>query len=176
MAEPRKKLRRYEIKGHARFLTFSCNQRLALFENPAIRDTFAEQVFLARSRLGFKLFAWVIMPEHVHLLVLPLESTVPSILSATKRPFSALVLQRWRELEAPVLERIRDGSGAERFWQAGGGYDRNIFSEGELREKIRYIHENPVRRGLVEREEDWAWSSARAMRGLETRWPTIDRA
>ncbi len=175
MPEPRKKRRRYEIEGHARFLTFSCYRRLALFGSSAIRDAFAERIFLARSRLGFKLLAWVIMPEHVHLLVLPLESTVPSILSATKRPFSAMVLGRWRELRAPVLDRIRDRSGAERFWQAGGGYDRNIFSEGELREKIRYIHENPVRRGLVEREEDWAWSSARAMRGLETRWATIDR-
>ncbi len=178
MSEPRKRLRRCEIDGHARFLTFSCYQRLPLLSNPDIRDPFAEQLFLARTRLDFKLIAWVVMPEHVHLLILPdqANASVPSVLSAIKRPFAAMVLARWRELEAPVLDRIRDRSGAERFWQAGGGYDRNIFSEGELREKIRYIHENPVRRGLVGREEDWVWSSARATRGLETRWPTIDRA
>lgn len=172
-----KRLRRVEAPGHARYLTFSCYRRLPLFKNPTIRDAFAEQLFLARARLGFGLRAWVVMPEHVHLLVVPAPPrvTVSAVLMAVKRPFSAKVLARWRELGAPVLEHIRDAAGDKRFWQAGGGYDRNIVSEDELREKIRYIHENPVRRRLVAYEEQWEWSSARAMRGLETRWSEVDR-
>ncbi|MEZ6242724.1 MAG: transposase [Phycisphaerales bacterium] len=172
-----KRLKRHEVGGHARYLTFSCFHRLPLFENPRIRDAFADQLFLARSRLGFKLLAWVVMPEHVHVLVLPdpPRVTVSAVLMAVKRPLSAKVLERWRELDAPILERVRDGSGRERFWQAGGGYDRNVFSAEEVFEKIRYIHENPVRRGLVGREEEWEWSSARALRGLGTRWGEIDR-
>ena len=58
-------------------------------------------------------------------------------------------------------QRIR-----HRFWQPGGGYDRNITSTLALRAAIEYIHANPVRRGLVARAEDWEWSSARWYAGL----------
>lgn len=54
-----------------------------------------------------------------------------------------------------------------RFWQAGGGYDRNVGDESTLRTMIDYIHQNPVRRGLVDRPEDWIWSSARWYAGLD---------
>jgi prepilin-type processing-associated H-X9-DG protein len=53
-----------------------------------------------------------------------------------------------------------------RFWQPGGGYDRNITSSAVLRAVIDYLHANPVRRGLVARAEDWEWSSARWYAGL----------
>jgi putative transposase len=46
-----------------------------------------------------------------------------------------------------------------RFWQRGGGYDRNLRTTRDIHEKIQYIHNNPVRRGLVDRPGDWAWSS-----------------
>ncbi|MCA8990243.1 MAG: hypothetical protein KDA78_21525, partial [Planctomycetaceae bacterium] len=49
-----------------------------------------------------------------------------------------------------------------RFWQRGGGYDRNLRSTSDVHEKIRYIHENPVRRGLCQFPSDWKWSSAHA--------------
>jgi putative transposase len=53
-----------------------------------------------------------------------------------------------------------------RFWQPGGGYDRNITSSETLLAMIEYIHANPVRRGLVARMEDWEWSSARWYAGI----------
>ena len=59
-----------------------------------------------------------------------------------------------------------DGTEERRFWQAGGGYDRNIIDEKTAWKVIDYIHLNPVRRGLVERPEDWEWSSARWYAGL----------
>jgi putative transposase len=80
---------------------------------------------------------------------------------ALKRPFAALVLGRWRRLDAAILARVRDRRGQAHFWLGGGGYDRNIISDRELHEKFQYIHNNPVERGLVARPEDWAWSSAR---------------
>jgi putative transposase len=62
---------------------------------------------------------------------------------------------------------VREGPRIRRrFWQPGGGYDRNITSIEALRAMIDYIHANPVRRGLVARPEDWEWSSARWYRGL----------
>lgn len=155
--------RRFEHPGHARFLTFSCYQRLALFGNDAIKDAFVDALGAARNRFGFKLGAYVVMPEHVHLLILPdlTVADVTAILKSLKTGFAKQVIGRWRSLDppAPILSRL-EHNGRNRFWQRGGGYDRNIFSREELNEKIKYINENPQRRGLVDRPELWRWSSA----------------
>ncbi len=66
----------------------------------------------------------------------------------------------WQSLDVPILRRIQDTQGAYHFWQQGGGYDRNLFSEDEYGEKLTYMHDNAVRRGLVSRAADWRWSSA----------------
>ncbi len=157
----RKRLRRYEALNHARFLTFSTYTRLPLFQIDTIRGLFAGHLARARDRDGFRLLAWVVMPEHIHLIIWQGESPITRSLLALKSGFAREVLGRWRELDAPVLARLTDAQGRQRFWQRGGGYDRNIRDEDELREKITYIHNNPVKRGLVGRPTDWAWSSAR---------------
>lgn len=54
-----------------------------------------------------------------------------------------------------------DSEGLTRYWQKGGGHDRNVRDEEELWEKVRYIHRNPVKRGLVREPWEWKWSSAR---------------
>jgi putative transposase len=109
-----------------------------------------------------RLFAWVIMPEHVHLVVCPRAdgSSVTQFLTSLKRPFAQVVLARWEDQCAAVLPRITDSRGRRHFWMQGGGYDRVIRSESDLREKIEYIHSNPVRRSLVATNTDWKWSSA----------------
>jgi len=159
----RRKLRRIEEATHARYLTFSCEKRLPLFSNDRIKDAFVEQLTLTRSRLQFQLFAWVIMPEHVHLLMQTGDAgcSVTQVLQSLKRPFATKVLARFRELEAPILNRLTDAQGMHHFWLRGGGYDRNIVSTQELMEKVGYIHANPCRRDFVARPTDWAWSSAR---------------
>ena len=162
MAPLRRTLRRHEEPGHARYLTHSCYGRLPLFADDAIKTAFADHLARVRHRGGFQLYAWVVMPEHIHLLLtsdLP-ELTVTRLLRALKRPFAAMVLSRWRQRSAAILERVRDNRGASHFWQDGGGYDRNIFSVNELSEKVTYIHNNPVSRGLVRCATDWPWSSA----------------
>lgn len=63
------------------------------------------------------------------------------------------------ELIEELIVRERPGKIAFRFWQEGGGYDRNLMSGDAVRASIEYIHMNPVRRGLSERASDWAWSS-----------------
>ncbi|MEI8195391.1 MAG: hypothetical protein WCI73_05730 [Phycisphaerae bacterium] len=106
------------------------------------------------------------MPEHVHLLILPLERPyeISVILASIKQPVSQLA-RKYVEANAPAfLEHMRDiqpnGREAFRFWQRGGGYDRNVTAGEELWEKIHYIHQNPVRRKLVTRRDEWPWSSA----------------
>ena len=73
------------------------------------------------------------------------------------------------------------------FWQSGGGYDRNIKTPKTLLAMIDYVHNNPVRRGLVKRAVDWHWSSAAyyagigespipldAIRGIGSAWMRIE--
>ena len=62
------------------------------------------------------------------------------------------------------LERLKvtwpDGRVEHRFWEQGGGYDRNILEARIAWASVAYIHNNPVRRGLVATAEEWPWSSA----------------
>ncbi len=162
-SEPRRKrMRRWEVAGQARFVTFSCEKRLALFSNPSIADLFARALALARRQIGFDLYAWVIMPEHVHVLMRAHEGkSAGAALSFIKRSVSNRVLARWRKLDAPVLKSITLDNGLARFWQKGGGFDRNVRDDAEFSRHVHYIHQNPVERGLVERADAWRWSSVR---------------
>ena len=174
MSNPRRTLQRYETPSHARFLTFSCYRRLDLFKNDAIKDVFVDGLMDLHARRSFALFAWVVMPNHVHLLLtLDEDDDVPSFLRRLKPAFAKTVLTRWAELDAPILSKIQDKSGRTRFWQPGGGYDRNIFTRDEFAEKVRYIHDNPVRAGLVEKATEYRWSSAPKHAGLTQDGPAL---
>jgi putative transposase len=115
----------------------------------------------------FDLWAFVIMPEHAHLLIWPGEGVkISSILKSLKLPVAQRAIAWLQKNDPGFLTRMLDvqpgGDRAHRFWQRGGGYDRNMRSVADMHEKLHYIHLNPVRRKLVERPEDWPWSSARA--------------
>ena len=146
----RRHLRRKEIAGHARFLTFSCYRRLPLLNHDKIRGLFVDRLAAVCAVEHVRLLGWVVMPEHVHLVVFPDgEPDFRRFCHALKRPVAEAVLRRWKKLEAPILKKIAHGPGY-RFWQTGGGYDRNLLSPDAVREKIQYIHDNPVRRGLAQ--------------------------
>jgi putative transposase len=166
-----KRLERVEKPGGTRFITCSCNHRLPFFKSDRIKQVFAETLDQACERHRARLIAWVLMPEHFHLLVLPdlPESPMRVLLSAVKSPVGKAVINRWRQLKARILARITDPSGDPHFWLPGGGYDRNIWSREEFHEKLKYIHQNPVRRGLASTPEEWPWSSARWYKGDRTR-------
>jgi len=159
--------RRYEGFGHARYLTFSCFRNRPFLAADRAIGWCTDALGAAREKGLFDLWAWVIMPEHVHVLVLPRPGiTVSRILSGIKQPVSKRALVYVRRERPDGLKVMADsqpsGRKSYRFWQRGGGYDRNVWTPGEIREKISYIHANPVRRGLVERPGDWRWSSWRA--------------
>ena len=158
-------VKRFDLPNHARFLTYSCFDRLPLLGEPEIRDRYVEFISFQSARIGFKVLAFVVMPEHVHMVVVPDGGKIAPVLRALKQGFARERLGELRRSRDPVLERLTGPAGSPVFWQRGGGYDRVVRGEGDLREKISYIHENPVRRGLVAREEDWVWSSARAYAG-----------
>jgi putative transposase len=119
----------------------------------------------ARQACDFALRSYVFMPEHVHLVINPKKPAyeIRIILQKIKEPVGRQAVTRLQESAPEWLERItvRRGQRLERrFWQAGGGYDRNVFEPHTLLAMIQYIHPNPVRRGLVKRAQDWKWSSA----------------
>jgi putative transposase len=169
----RKRVRSYNEPGHAHELTFSCFRRLPLLNRDRTRCWFLEALQSARQRHNLALWAYVVMPEHVHVIVYPREAEyqVGLIRTAIKVPVQRKALAFLRRHSRGFLEQLRDeqpnGEVHYRFWQRGGGYDRNITDPDTLRAMIEYIHNNPVRRGLVARGVDWPWSSARFYEGIE---------
>ncbi len=105
----RKQLRRSERDGDVRYITFSTYKRLPLLGHGAIRDLFVEHLSRVRVEHDLALYAWVVMPEHVHLVVRPAQGWAP-VATSLKTEVSKDVLARWRELDAPILERISSGS------------------------------------------------------------------
>jgi len=133
---------RYQQCGDFHFLTFSCFHRLAYLGSAEARDLFEAALERIRLRYRFVVAGYVVMPEHVHLLVSePREGTLAQAIQALKLSVTK------RRTERP-------------FWQARY-YDFNAHSSEKTSEKLRFMHRNPVVRGLVSSPEDWPWSSYR---------------
>lgn len=173
MAEGRKRRKSYNAVWHAHELTFCCYRRLPLFTNDAFKKLFLKTLDRARRKHAFEVWAFVIMPEHVHLLIYPLRQqySIAEILRSIKQPVAQVALPAIRR-ETPVLARqlmvIEGKRETYRFWQAGGGYDRNLYSPAVIHAAIEYIHANPVRRGLCSEPLEWEWSSSRWYADLES--------
>src|SRR6266436_2334330 len=156
----------YDIPGHAHELTFSCYRRYPFLRAERTCVWLVEAIQEARAELGFSLWAYVFMPEHIHLVVMPsiTGGRIRAILQAIKEPVGRKAISYLVEHAPHWLPRLtrRRGRRVERlFWQSGGGYDRNITEPATLWQVVEYVHLNPVRRGLVARAEEWRWSSAR---------------
>jgi putative transposase len=163
----RKRCKRYDEAGDAHHLTFSCFQRLPLFSRDRTCGWMLQALELGREKEKYDLWAYVIMPEHVHVVLWPHAGVrIEQILTTLKQSVSKRALL-WLRANAPgFLRRLEDiqpnGKRTHRFWLRGGGYDRNLRSVADIHEKIDYIHANPVRRGLAGTPEAWRWSSSRA--------------
>jgi putative transposase len=136
------RLERFQHAGDSHFITFSCHGRLAYFNNSQACELFERSLEAARRGYVFFVFGYVVMPEHVHLLV-----------SEPKRALLAYAIQA---LKTSVSKQSKE----KPFWLVRY-YDFNVHSEKKRIEKLRYIHRNPVTRGLVSRPEEWRWSSFR---------------
>jgi putative transposase len=134
-------LRRFHKSGELHFLTFSCYHRLPKLGTSTSRDRFELSLESTREKYRFHVLGYVVMPEHVHLLVTEPEDTLLSIAV--------------QSLKQSVTRHLGEGKA---FWQRRY-YDFNVFSEEKRIEKLRYIHRNPVARGLVATPDQWRWSS-----------------
>jgi putative transposase len=139
------KLVRYQQCGCFHFVTFSCYRRQPLLGAVTAYSVFERALEAVRLRYGLVVAGYVLMPEHVHLLAgEPSRSSLSVALQVLKQQTS-------RKLKA---------RGETQFWQRRY-HDFNVWSEEKRVEKLRYMHRNPVKRGLVATPEDWPWSSFR---------------
>ena len=151
---PHRKTRKsFNIPGEAHELTFSCFKRRKFLGKERTCTHFLEALDLARDKHGIHLWAYVIMPEHAHVLFWPEreEYSVGSILKTIKQSVARKAIRYLREKNPAGLKLLATGhkESPYRFWMDGGGDDRNVQSLGALRKMVDYIHNNPVRRGLV---------------------------
>ena len=137
-------LKRYQQARELHFITFSCYHRQPLLSSEHAKHLFQQALEQARRQYGFYVTGYVLMPEHVHLLISePERSTLARALQALKQSVARKLIGR-----------------GEHFWQARY-YDFNVWTAKKRIEKLRYMHRNPVKRGLAEKPEDWPWSSFR---------------
>ena len=152
-------LKRYYGFDHLHFVTFSCHRRRALLGTPRRRDLFLRALEVTRRSYRYVVLGYVVMPEHVHLLLdEPRRRDLSAAIQALKQSVARVVIARSRRARSPSL--FPDGEVLEHFWQRRF-YDFNVFTRRKLVEKLRYMHRNPVKRGLVEKPEQWRWSSYR---------------
>jgi putative transposase len=154
-------LKRYYGTGGLHFITWSCYRRLPLLTDSATCDLFLSVLELMRERYRFAVIGYVVMPEHVHLLISEPQGA----------PFLARSLREvWAADPSTVVQAIKLGFSQRwaaktgfsgQFWQRRF-YDFNLWSQHKEVEKLKYMHRNPVVRGLVTDPADWRWSSYRS--------------
>jgi putative transposase len=154
-------LKRYYGKGHLHFITFSCYRRLPLLKSAHARDVFVQELARVRNEMNFRLIGYVVMPEHVHLLLSePRQGTPSAVLQKLKQRVARRLRKRRRvssaaQLRLPFEDR---GEPPRSFWQARF-FDFNVYSTGKKKEKLNYMHANPLIRKLVKHPKDWPRSS-----------------
>ena len=133
---------RYQQCGCFHFISFTCYHRFQHLCTVPARELFERSLESMRRRYDFVVCGYVVMPEHVHLLV--------------GEPNKAILSKAIQALKLSVSVQSKERP----FWQARY-YDFNVHNEEKRVEKLRYMHRNPVKRGLVAKPEDWPWSSFR---------------
>jgi putative transposase len=144
------KLKHLDDDHSVRYITFSCFHRQQYLNNDIAKKLLIEQIDISRINNNFKLLGYVLMPEHVHLVIFPETGTkIGTLLGSIKKRMSKRYFQ--------IID-INTASKRYVFWEKRC-YDHNCRSTETVREKIKYCHNNPVKRGLVDNPGDWRWSS-----------------
>ena len=154
-------LHRYYGAEHLHFITCSCYRRLPLLRSARSRDRFLSVLEQTRKRYRLVVVGYVIMPEHVHLLLSEPEVGTPStVMQVLKQRTARALLPKRKPYDPRQSQLFGERSIRAPFWQTRF-YDFNVWTEKKRVEKLRYMHRNPVKRGLVPAPEDWRWSSYR---------------
>jgi putative transposase len=142
---------RLHHSGQAHFLTFSCYHRQPLLAQMNMQDAFQNALEQVRRRFQTYVFGYVVMPEHVHLLLSePANGTIAKAMETLKTRVSVQARKKKKRIESETP-----------FWQARY-FDHNVRNSAGFTTQLRYIHRNPVKRGLCGAPEEYKWSSFRS--------------
>jgi putative transposase len=157
-----KGLKRIYGQGHLHFITFSCYRRLPLLRTAQARNVLVRVLDQVRKEYGFKLVGYVVMPEHVHLLISePARGNPSTVLKTLKQRVSRQLRRKPRRSVSAAQRSFQFAATVARlpqFWQKRF-YDFNVWSRKKKIEKLGYMHANPLKRGLVDDPTHWLWSS-----------------
>ena len=147
--------------GFLHFITFSCFHRLRFLQSAQRRDLFLHVLEQVRKSYRFVVVGYVVMPEHVHLLLSEPERADPGVvIQVLKQRFARAVLRQLRSRATEQECQWTHSSAETHIWQARF-YDFVAYTKIKRMEKLHYMHQNPVERGLVLEPELWRWSSFR---------------
>jgi putative transposase len=153
--------RRYGLR-HLHFITCSCYRRLPLLASTRAKNLFVKILAEVRDRYGFALAGYVVMPNHIHLLIgEPATDTPSTVMQVLKQRVSRRLRRQPRRPPSSRQLKLPFRSSSEsllRFWQYRF-YDFNVWSQTKFVEKLHYVHMNPVKRKLVAHPKHWPWSS-----------------
>ena len=155
----------FDIEGHAFFVTFSCYHDVPLLSRDRCKAIVLGQLENLSRRHEAGVVAYVIMPDHVHILLRPSTSGRLSLFVQQWKRLTSFQISTYLQLGSdttsmPFADRVLDDKGAVHVWQKRY-YPFNVYTPRKALEKIEYMHNNPVRAGLVKDPCDWKWSSAR---------------
>jgi putative transposase len=154
-------LHRYYGADHLHFITCSCYRRLPLLRSVRSRDRLLSVLEQTRKRYRFVVVGYVVMPEPIHLLLSEPEVGTPStVMQVLKQRTARALLPKIKPCDPRQTELFGESPVRAHFWQTRF-YDFNVWTEKKRVEKLRYMHRNPVKRGLAAGPEDWRWSSYR---------------
>ena len=160
-------LPRYHIEGHVYYLTTVVYDRLPIFTRPSFVIPLLDSLNYYRYKQQFKLLGYVFMPDHIHLLIWPFGEATPTDIMRSNKAFTAKRIVRQAEVEG--LEDWtaafrnagqKTGRGQHKVWQVGY-WDKNVYTERFLRQKLDSMHKKGLRAGLVEQPWEYAYSSYR---------------
>ncbi len=156
------KLRHHDIGGYARFITFCTHTRIPILIDDIYCNIIFNSINSARETQSFKLIGYVIMPEHIHLVIIPENNLPVGRLVGNIKEFSSKEIHKFFEIDKPgIIKRftvIRNRLERFSFWQRRC-FDFNCRSESSMWEKVNYCHNNPVVRKLVRFPGEWQYSS-----------------
>lgn len=145
-----------DVNHHTYFITPTIWNWYYIFDRHDRWRIIADSIKYCQENKGLEVYAYVFMLNHLHLIIR--SPDVSGFLRDFKKFTSKKLVENIGESEPEVLELFRS-EGGYRFWKEDN-QPKIIESEGFALQKMRYIHNNPVVKGYVDRAEDWKWSSA----------------
>jgi len=153
------------------FITSSLVEGYPIFSNPQAAQVVLDALNFMQTKRTAKVYAYVIMDNHIHMVVQGdnLPKQIQTFKSWTARTIIDFFSDNGHYSQLYKLKKAKNPThidSVHQLWQEGF-YPKQIVSDEMMIQKIEYIHNNPVKRGFVDRPEDWRYSSARNYLGME---------